>query len=331
MIGSGNWRFLGGAAMDTELSPVREARAHHRHELRTLTYVTLDQANGGIVRNLSHDGIGVQVVAGVRPRQQLRVRFELRYPRLRVEARGEVTWATFSGQCGIRFLDLSPRTANQIDEWIFGNLLDGAALQADLEPAMFPLPGHAASRPGANPIPSVSTGSPLNARRMLELGQPGYRQGMGAHSPEESIGNQVREDDDGMLHSRSLGHTIELPTQDVLLSHSRADESFSDVPDFEAPDRLDWLSRTLSGSGLAWTINSLVVIAGLLLFTLIFLLVTRELPEWPVPMIAGAAMFVSAACWGFFKLCGGPSPGLRLARLAGHGVQGKEESGVRFR
>src|SRR5271169_745301 len=123
--------------MDAGTSPARQARARHRHELRTLTYVTLDQANGGIVRNLSHEGIGVQAVAAVRPRQQVRVRFELRYPRLRVEARGEVTWATFSGQCGIRFLDLSPRMTRQINEWIFGSLLEGSALQAEQAGPMF--------------------------------------------------------------------------------------------------------------------------------------------------------------------------------------------------
>lgn len=123
--------------MDAGLSPVRQARGQHRHELRTLTYVTLDQANGGIVRNLSHHGIGVQAVAAVRPRQQLRVRFELRYPRLRVETRGEVMWSSFSGQCGIRFLDLSPRMTRQINEWIFGNLLEGISLHAGRAESIF--------------------------------------------------------------------------------------------------------------------------------------------------------------------------------------------------
>lgn len=117
--------------MDAGISAAHKARSQHRHELRTLTYVTLDQANGGVVRNLSRCGIGVQAVAAVRPKQQIRVRFELRYPRLRVEARGEVVWATFSGQCGIRFLDLSPRASRQIDEWVFGDLLEGASLHND--------------------------------------------------------------------------------------------------------------------------------------------------------------------------------------------------------
>ena len=117
--------------MEAGVSPAQQARTQYRHELRTLTYVTIDQANGGIVRNLTRDGIGVQVVAAVRPKQQLRVRFELRYPKLRVETRGEVVWATFSGQCGIRFLDLPPKMERQINEWIFGNLLEGSMIHPE--------------------------------------------------------------------------------------------------------------------------------------------------------------------------------------------------------
>src|ERR1700758_640547 len=120
----------------------RRGRARHRHDLRTLTYVTLDQGNGGIVRNLSHDGIAVQAVAAVRPRQQLRVRFELKYPRLRGETRGEVVWSTFSGQCGIRFLDLPPRVARLIDEWIFGDLLEGLSVPWEHAGSMLIGPGN---------------------------------------------------------------------------------------------------------------------------------------------------------------------------------------------
>ncbi len=134
--------------MDVGTFPARQARAKHRHELRTLVYVTLDQANGGIVRNLSHEGIGVQAVAALRPRQQLRVRFELRHPRLRVETRGEVTWSTLSGQCGIRFPDLSPRMTRQINEWILGDLLEGAALHADHAGTMFAVPAVAEEEDG---------------------------------------------------------------------------------------------------------------------------------------------------------------------------------------
>ncbi|MGB2606727.1 MAG: PilZ domain-containing protein [Candidatus Sulfotelmatobacter sp.] len=117
--------------------PARQPRAHYRHELRTLTYVTLDQANGGIVRNLNHEGVAVQAVAPLREQERVRVSFELRFPRLAVEAYGQVSWSTPTGQCGIRFVDLPARTRHQINEWIFSNLLDAAARDAVHPRSMF--------------------------------------------------------------------------------------------------------------------------------------------------------------------------------------------------
>ena len=99
-------------------------RTQYRHELRTLTYVTLDDGNGGIVRNLNHDGAALQVVARLRPEQRVRLRFQLKTPRTTVDVHGQVSWTTASGACGIRFVDLPTRTRNQIDEWIFSDLLD---------------------------------------------------------------------------------------------------------------------------------------------------------------------------------------------------------------
>ena len=110
--------------------PTRQARTHYRHELRTLTYVTLDAANGGIIRNLNSEGVAVQAVAPLRQQQRVRLRFELRFPRLRIESYGEVSWANRSGQCGIRFVDLPARTRREIGQWIFSNLLDGIAREA---------------------------------------------------------------------------------------------------------------------------------------------------------------------------------------------------------
>jgi hypothetical protein len=333
--------------MEAGLSPARQARAHHRHELHTLIYVTLDQANGGIVRNLTHEGIGAQVVAAVRPRQQLRIRFELRYPRLRVETRGEVMWATFSGQCGIRFLDLSPHVARQIDEWIFGNLLDGAALHEEernifgqptfgqpiLGQPRFGEPRSAESKSVESKSVESRSGH-LGSLHVASRGSP-------ERSEEDIDEESVAEEDDGLLVSAGPRKVIELlerseqvpthPGVDPVSSEFLASEFPSpEIPTAETPDELDWLSRPLSSNGLAWTVNSLVVVAGLLLFALVFLVVTRELPKWPLPMICGAAMFVTCFYWAFFKLFGGTSAGKRLARLAGY--QEEEEAvGARFR
>ena len=248
--------------MEVGIYSARQARTKHRHELRTLTYVTLDQANGGIVRNLTHDGIGVQVVAAVRPRQQLRVRFELRYPRLRVETRGEVMWATFSGQCGIRFLDMTPRMTRQINEWIFGNLLEGATLHPERTGPMF---AESTLAEAAEAV--VDDGLVLSPVPRNVISLPVRRE------PFESV---VRKD---------LAREGPVPDD---LSESVVEELQS-----------DWLSQPLSGRGLVWTVNVLVVVASLLLFALVFLSVNREAPPWPLATAFGAAIIVAALYWGF--------------------------------
>ena len=276
--------------MDAGVSPARQARAYHRHELRTLTYVTLDQANGGIVRNLTHDGIGVQAVAAVQPRQQVRLRFELRYPRLRVETMGEVMWATRSGQCGIRFFDPPPPTVRQIDEWIFGRLLESASSHQEQSEAML--------------------GDSKSAAWVL--------------TPAED----AAEEDDGLLVSATPRNVIELPLRPDPLQPPPGLEPVAETRLGE----LDWLSRPLTGRGLTWTINALAVFAALLLFVLVFLGVTGELPKWPMAMSLGAAIVVGALYWGFFKMFGGASLGARLARLAGSEFEDDEDaSDARFR
>lgn len=286
--------------MDVGLS-ARPARVRHRHELHTLTYVTLDQANGGIIRNITHEGIAVQLVTAVRPRQQMCVRFELRHPRLHVETRGEVVWATFSGQCGIRFLDLSPRVARQIDEWIFSNLLEDISLRSQLDQPTGGDRAQPGSKPGlrAENDGLIVSGDPV---KVIELPL--------RHEPEHPSRDQARSDD--------------------LNKDVRPQPHATEVS--EPAPALDWLSQPLSGRSLAWTINLLAIVAGLLLFALIFLSVTRELPRWPFALTAGAAILVAALYWGFFKLFGGSSPGARLARLAGYDPKKEEEARApRFR
>jgi hypothetical protein len=278
--------------MQAGLSPARAARARYRHELRTLTYVTLDQANGGIVRNITHEGIAVQAVAAVRPGQQLRVRFELP-PRLRVEASGEVMWADSAGQCGIRFLDLSPRLARRVDEWIFGDLLGSVSLL---------------SHPAGNLLSPSSNGSwPVTAPQVADEAE-----------------------DDGLIVSPSPVKVIELPARLDAVEPARSHDDAEPSP-AESSD-LDWLSQPLSQRSIAWLVNTLTVVAGLLLFVLVFLSVTREVPKWPAAMAAGATVAVAILYWGFFKLFGGSSPGARLARLAGYDPEEEEEpDSARFR
>jgi PilZ domain len=288
--------------MQAASSPARQARPHYRHELRSLTYVTLDEANGGIIRNLNHEGVAVQAVAPLREQQRVRLRFELRFPRLRVDTCGQVSWASPSGQCGIRFVGLPARTRHQIDEWIFSNLLDAVARDA----------GHPRSMFGASVV-SIVRGENVHEE----------------NAPEE---------DDGLTLSASPRPVIRLQPglarwDETPVLHETSEEDVTDPAD-DPHAQLNWLSQPLSGRTLAWLVDGLIVIAGLLLFALIFLSIAHELPPWPMTLGAAsaAAVLIAAAYWAVFTLFGGASLGTRLAQAASGSEEEKEcEDASRFR
>jgi hypothetical protein len=101
----------------------RSRRRHYRQRVQNLAYVRLDQANGGIIRDLSESGLAIQAVAPLRVNQEVSLRFELLNPRTRVEARGRVAWADPSGQAGMEFLDIADRSRHLMKDWIFTQLM----------------------------------------------------------------------------------------------------------------------------------------------------------------------------------------------------------------
>jgi hypothetical protein len=275
--------------------PARQARTHYRQAVRTLTYVTLDAANGGIVRNLNREGVAVQAVAPLRHEQRVRIRFELRFPRLRVDAYGQVSWAGSSGQCGLRFLNLPAQTARQIDQWIFSNLLDAIALDAARDHSIFAT---------LLPAPAV----------------------------EENIAKE----NDGLIVSAAPRPAIRIEPDcarnEEQVPAQRREQNLADAAR-QSDTKLNWLSRPISGQTLAWMVDSLVMIAGLLLFAFIFLSITHELPPWPLTVGAAssAAVLIAATYWAVFAMFGGASLGARLADATSAFTQREDEEAARFR
>jgi hypothetical protein len=123
-------RSENAASPTTSMAALRHShRRHFRQKIHNLAYINLDYSNGGIIRNVSESGIAIQVVTPVEENQEVQVRFDLLNPRTRVEARGRVAWTDSSGQAGLEFLAITPRSRRQLKEWLFTQLL-GAASQA---------------------------------------------------------------------------------------------------------------------------------------------------------------------------------------------------------
>jgi PilZ domain len=285
--------------MEAVAFAARKARVRYRHGLRTLAYVTLDQANGGVVRNLSDQGVAIHAVVPPQPQQTVRLRFELRQPNVRVDVHGEVAWVTSSGQCGVRFVDLSPRARRQINRWIFGSLLDF-------------MPQDAGGTGSILTLSPVSDGL-KESDGLIVSALP---------RPVIQLGSKV-----DRTFERKL-EPVQMPTAErPVIFDPESSRDASEQPQ-------DWFSQPLSGRTVALLVDSLVVIAGLLLFSLVFLATARELPRWSVTIgslvLAGA--FVSTAYWTLLSLFGESSLGERVARLATRDLNDPTEgTGPRFR
>ncbi len=75
-------------------------RRSPRVAVRSLTYVKLEQDNGGIILDLTESGVAIHAVKSLREGHEVQLRFEVNSPRVRVEARGRVAWADWGGKAG---------------------------------------------------------------------------------------------------------------------------------------------------------------------------------------------------------------------------------------
>lgn len=135
-----------------------------RHKINTLMYVTLDQGNGGIIRDLSEYGVAVQAVGALRIHQHIHLRFDLPNTRIRVDAIGYVAWANASGRAGIHFTQIGSRTRQLLKDWLLMNLLSTASYVSQAS-GIFTAPKSGEtgklvfSAPPRSPIPLVASES----------------------------------------------------------------------------------------------------------------------------------------------------------------------------
>lgn len=103
-------------------------RQQPRYSLRSLVYVKLGEGNGGVVRDLTTEGIAVHSVTPLQPNQQLRVSFDLLSPRVHVDAAAIVVWSDPNGQAGIHFSALTLRTQRALRDWLFMQILSASVI-----------------------------------------------------------------------------------------------------------------------------------------------------------------------------------------------------------
>ena len=187
------------------------------------------------------------------------MRFELRQPRVRVETRGEVRGQRARGSAASASSICRRKTARQINAWIFGNLLEEAALQH----------GSGIRFLGDRCILE----SDAAERRRWVDGFRGSGQGDRVADEPDPFRNRLRR--------AMIASVKRFPARRAAIGLAVA---------------------AAVGPQLVWTINTLVVVAALLLFALVFLSVTGSLHDgrWPWRV---RPRFLSGRCIGDFFGC----------------------------
>jgi hypothetical protein len=72
------------------------------------------------ITNLSQGGVAIATSEMLDPAEPLRLRFDLPETDSFVEARGEVAWTDEHAHAGIRFIEISERLQNNLEQWLAG-------------------------------------------------------------------------------------------------------------------------------------------------------------------------------------------------------------------
>jgi periplasmic protein TonB len=100
------------------ISDTRDRRRHSR-QTTALNYVRLGETNGGILLNVSEEGLAFTAAEPLAGEFILRLRFQLAEKAEWIEASGRIVWLNDSKKgAGVEFIDISNAGREQIRQWI---------------------------------------------------------------------------------------------------------------------------------------------------------------------------------------------------------------------
>lgn len=105
-------------------APASERRRHARQRLNQLAYLDVGPDNGGIVLDLSEEGMGFYAVAPMMSdEKEINVSIQLPYAKGRLETAAEIVWlGPGNQQAGVCLRGMSSEARVQIQEWIRAQL-----------------------------------------------------------------------------------------------------------------------------------------------------------------------------------------------------------------
>jgi hypothetical protein len=107
--------------MEANLEFGPERRRCLRQQLHAPAFASFDGVSGGMILDLSEEGLAMQTDGRLERERRVRLELDLGEPAMRVETTGYIAWADALGRAGVRFSDLPADARRRLNEWLTVN------------------------------------------------------------------------------------------------------------------------------------------------------------------------------------------------------------------
>lgn len=104
------------SAVNQNMCPDR--RHSLRQKVNTPAFASFDGVTGGMILDLSEEGMAMQTIAPLESHSRVPLHISLGEPAAYLETTGYVAWADALGRAGVRFSDLPDEARNRLREWM---------------------------------------------------------------------------------------------------------------------------------------------------------------------------------------------------------------------
>ena len=100
---------------------IPERRSCVRHKVNGPVFASFDGVTGGMILDLSEQGVSMQTIVPLEAERRVRLRLDLPDGNDHLETTGYIAWADALGRAGVRFSELPLEARRRLDEWLVVN------------------------------------------------------------------------------------------------------------------------------------------------------------------------------------------------------------------
>jgi hypothetical protein len=89
-----------------------------RQKMHAPAFASFDGVTGGMILDLSEEGLAMQAAGPVATRGRVQVQMQLSEPEAELETTGYIAWADALGRAGVRFSELPEEARRRLDAWL---------------------------------------------------------------------------------------------------------------------------------------------------------------------------------------------------------------------